>query len=173
MKTDVEYLEYAWPMRQFLITTGSIKGKSNIITVSFCMPVSKQPPLLVCAIGTGFCSAKLINENREFVVNVPPPELKRQIYYCGYHSGYDVDKFKETGLTPKPARLVNAPIIDECVAHMECKVRQEVETGDKTLFVGEVVEAYADVALVRGERGFEHGKGEFPRARYATRFNLK
>jgi flavin reductase (DIM6/NTAB) family NADH-FMN oxidoreductase RutF len=34
----------------------------------------------------------------------------------------------------QPARQVKAPIIDECVAHMECKVRQEIETGDKKLF---------------------------------------
>ena len=46
-------------------------------------------------------------------------------------AGYQVDKFKVTGLTPQPARQVKAPIIDECVAHMECKVRQEIETGDK------------------------------------------
>jgi len=101
---------------------------------------------------------------------VPPKELKLQIYYCGFHSGYHVDKFKETGLTPQPARKVKASIIDECVAFMECKVRQEIETGDKNLFVGEVIEAYADEALVKGERNVEYAQGDFPRRIYATRF---
>jgi len=50
MKTKVEYLEFMWPMRHFLITCGDIKGKPNIIAVSFCMPVSKGPPLIACAI---------------------------------------------------------------------------------------------------------------------------
>ena len=81
-----------------------------------------------------------------------------------------VDKFKEIGLTPQPARKVKAPIIAECVAHMECVVRQEVETGDKNLFIGEVIEAYADEALVKGERNVEYAKGDFPRKIYATRF---
>jgi flavin reductase (DIM6/NTAB) family NADH-FMN oxidoreductase RutF len=62
---------------------------------------------------------------------------------------YEVDKFKEMGLTPKPACKVKAPIIDECLAHMECKVRQEIETGDKKLFTGEVIEVYTDESIVR------------------------
>ena len=170
VKTDVEYLEFMWPMRHFLITCGDIERKSNIIAVSFCMPVSKKPPLIACAIGKGAYSGKLIESTKEFIVNVPPEELKPKIYYCGFHSGYQVDKFKETGLTPKPARKVKAPIIDECVAYMECKVRQEIETGDKNLFIGEVVEAYADEAFVKGERKIEYAKGGFPKKIYATRF---
>lgn len=30
---------------------GDIEKKSNIIAVSFCMPVSKKPPLIACAVG--------------------------------------------------------------------------------------------------------------------------
>ena len=170
MNVDVEYLEFMWSMRHFLITCGDIEGKSNIIAVSFCMPVSKEPPLVACAIGKNSCSSELIKNSKEFIVNVPPAELKPQIYYCGFHSGYQVDKFKETGLTAQPARKVKAPVIGECVAYMECKVIQEIETGDKNLFIGEVVEAYADEALAKGERSIEYAKGNFPRKVYATRF---
>ena len=172
MKTDVEYLEFMWPMRHFLITCGDIERKSNIIAVSFCMPVSKEPPLIACAIGRGAYSCKLIESTKEFIVNVPPKELKPKIYYCGFHSGSQVDKFKETGLTPQPSHKVKAPIIDECVAYMECKVRQVIKTGDKNLFIGEVIEAYADEALVKGERNVEYAEGDFPRKVYGTRFKI-
>jgi len=172
MKIDVEYLEYMWPMRHFLVTCGDIVGKSNIITVSFCMPVSKDPPQIACAIGRGSYSYELIGSSREFVVNVPSKELKSKIFYCGFHSGANVDKFRETGLTPQPARKLRAPIIAECVAHMECKVIQEIETGDKSLFIGEVIDAYADEDVVRGERKTEYAKGEFPQKIYATRFRI-
>ena len=66
--------------------------------------------------------------------------------------------------------MVTLKEIDECVAPMECKVRQGVETGDKNLFIGEVIEAYADEALAKGERTAEYAKGDFPRKLYATRF---
>ncbi len=130
MKIDVEFLQFMWPMRHFLITCGDINDKPNIIAVSFCMPVSKEPPLIACAIGKNSFSSKLIISTKEFILNVPPDELKSKIYYCGFHSGYQVDKFRETGLTPIAARKVRAPIIDECVAHMECKVKQQIETGN-------------------------------------------
>ncbi|MGA1790579.1 MAG: flavin reductase family protein [bacterium] len=172
MKSDVEYLEFMWPMRHFLISCGDIQGDSNIIAVSFCMPVSKVPPLIACAIGRESYSYELIKKTGEFIVNVPSAELRPKIYYCGFNSGYRVNKFKETGLTPKPARKIRVPIIDECVAHMECIVQQEMETGDKSLLTGEVIEAYADEPLVKGEREFIYAQGDFPRSIYATRFNI-
>ncbi|MBA7483304.1 MAG: flavin reductase family protein [Spirochaeta sp.] len=170
MKIDVEYLEYMWPMRHFLVTCGDIAGKSNIIAVSFCMPVSKVPPQVACAIGRSTYSYELIKSSKEFAVNVPPEDLKTKIHYCGFHSGFKVDKFAETGLTSQPARKLRAPIIAECVAHLECKVIQEIETGDKSLFIGEVIDAYADEDIARGERKIEYAKGEFPQKIYATRF---
>jgi flavin reductase (DIM6/NTAB) family NADH-FMN oxidoreductase RutF len=63
---------------------------------------------------------------------------------CGRSSGKTSDKFSETGLTPLPARKVKAPIVKECIAHLECKLRSQFKTGDHTIFIGEIVEAYAD-----------------------------
>ena len=169
---DVEYLEYMWPMRHFLITCGDIQSTSNIIAVSFCMPVSKEPPMLACAIGVDMYSRELIDECGEFIVNVPPKELKREIYYCGFHSGRDVDKFQRSGLTPHPARRVRPPIIAECVAFMECRVTQHLDNGDKRLFVGEVLEAYADESLVTRQQSFEYASGEFPQKIYGGRWEV-
>ena len=169
-KIDVEYLQYMWPMRHYLITCSTAAGEANIVAVSFCMPVSKAPPMLACAIGHGTYSCELIEQTREFVVNVPTQNLKRQVNYCGFHSGRKMNKFNETGLKPGPARAVRVPIIEECVAHMECRVEQMIDTGDKRLFVGTVLEAYADEDVVRGVRKVKYGQGEFPVKVYGTRF---
>lgn len=168
-KVPVEYLRFMWPMRTFLITCGEAEGEANIIAVSFCMPVSKDPPLIACAIGKTSHSAKLIESKGEFVVNVPESGLKSQVYYCGYHSGASVDKFKETGLTPRPGRKVSSAYIEECSAHMECVLRDRFITGDKFLFVGEVVEAYAESDIVEGKRELELESGEFPAHVYSIR----
>lgn len=170
---DVEYLEYLWPMRTYLVTCGDVKAKANVIAVSFCMPVSKVPPLIACAIGRGAYSRELIAGGGDFVVNVPPKGLKAKVYLCGSRSGRDVDKFKQTGLTARPARQVKAPVIGECVAFMECIVRQEIEAGDKVIFVGEVVEAYADETLAPSGKKALYCQGDFPRRVYGTRFFLK
>jgi flavin reductase (DIM6/NTAB) family NADH-FMN oxidoreductase RutF len=167
---DVEYLEFMWPMRTFLVTCGEMGRQSNVVAVSFCMPVSKEPPMLACAITKKAYSSELIDARGEFVVNVPPATLRREIYLCGTHSGRTVDKFKEAGLIPKPARSVKAPIIGECLTFMECKEVKRFPAGDKNIFVGQVVEAYADEALVEGEREIEFAGGDYPRKIYGTRF---
>ena len=171
MRLDVEYLEFMWPMRHFLITCGGgADGRANIMAVSFCMPVSKSPPLIACAIGKDTYSKKLIELGMEFVVNVPTKNLQAKVYYCGFNSGANVDKFKETGMTPGIAKRVNPPIIEECVAFMECKVREIFETGDKIMFIGEVLEAYANEEIISGKTEFEYAAGNFPRKVYGGRF---
>ncbi|MGB3340459.1 MAG: flavin reductase family protein [bacterium] len=170
MKNDVEYLEFMWPMKTFLITCADMNGNPNIIAVSFCIPVSKEPPLIACAIGRKSFSCELIEVTKEFIINIPTAELKKQVYYCGYNSGRLVDKFKKTNLTPEPARKVKPPIIDECIAHMECVLEDIFKTGDKNLFVGKVIEAYADESIVKGEKKANYSSGDFPRKIYGTRF---
>jgi len=68
MKVDVEYLKYFWPMRHYMISCGSFGGEKNIITLSFCMPVSKKPPLVACTVGRNTHSLEMIRENDEFVM---------------------------------------------------------------------------------------------------------
>lgn len=170
MKIDVEYLEFMWPMKHFLITCISSQEKPNIIAVSFCMPVSKEPPLIACAIGQKCFSSELIEDTKEFVVNVPTVALKQQVYYCGYNSGRSVDKFKKTGLTPKSARRVKPPIIDECIAHMECELVETHKAGEKNLFIGKVIEAYADKDIVENQKKVDFSFGDFPHKVYGTRF---
>lgn len=170
MKVDAEYLEYMWPMRRYLVTCGDVGKKSNIIALSFVMPVSKKPPMIAIAVGKKAYSLELIRQIPEFIINVPERNLEKAIYYCGYHSGRDVDKFSQTGLTSKPARSVKPPVIAECTAHMECRVLNEFQTGDKYTIIGEVIEAYADQDIAKGASEPDFACGSFPRKVYGLRF---
>ena len=50
-----------------------------------------------------------------------------------------MDKFKETGFKPVASKVVSPPIIEGSTVAYECKVVNKVETGDHTLYIGEVV----------------------------------
>ena len=132
------------PRPVVLVTCIDKQGRSNIVSVAWNMPVSHHPPLLVISVSPKRFSHKLLKETEEFVVNVPPYELMNEVEFCGSVSGKQVDKFKESGLTPKPARMVKPPIIEECLAHLECKIVNKVQAGDHTLFIGEVLTAYVN-----------------------------
>jgi flavin reductase (DIM6/NTAB) family NADH-FMN oxidoreductase RutF len=129
----------------------------------------KEPPLIACAIGKKACLSESVESTKEFTVNVSTEELEVRVYYCGYHSGHAVDRFEGTGSAPVPARNVRAPIIVESVAHMECRVVQEFETGDKYPSIGQVIEAYADEMAAKGENRIECATGEYPSEVYGVR----
>ena len=140
------------PMHTVLVSCVGKTGKPNIITLAWAMPTSISPPLVAVSIGPRRNSHKLIEETKEFVVNIPTIEILKETLFCGRVSGKDRDKFKEAGLTPLPARKVKPPAIKECVAHLECKLHAQFTTGDHTVFVGEVVEAYANKDALAGDK---------------------
>ena len=127
------------------------KGRPNIITLGMYMPISIRPPQVCIGVAPQRYSHDLIADIGEFVVNVPSINIEKEMHYCGTKSGRNVDKFKETGLTPIPALKVKPPRINECFSHIECKVVQSITCGDHTLFVGEVVATTADRNVMKGE----------------------
>jgi len=122
-------------------------GKPNIITLAWTAPASHRPRLIAVFISTKRYSHDLIAKTKEFVLNIPGIELVDQAYACGTKSGRNVDKFTSTNLTAKPARKVKPPIIEECFAHLECKVVDQFPVGDHSMFIGKVVAAYANKGI--------------------------
>ena len=132
------------PMHTVLVSCVDKTGKPNVLPLAWAMPTSRDPALVAISVAPRRHSHALIEETREFVVNFPTVDIVKETLACGRISGRNHDKFSETGLSPLPARKVKAPIVKECVAHLECKLHSQFETGDHTVFVGEIVEAYAD-----------------------------
>ncbi|MDI6641544.1 MAG: flavin reductase family protein, partial [Elusimicrobiota bacterium] len=108
-------------------------GKPNIIPLGWSMPTSHQPPLVAISVGNTRYSYKLISKTKEFVLSFPSEKMSKEVMFCGTHSGQDIDKFKETGLTALPAKTVKPPLIKECIVNFECKVVSELKTGDHTI----------------------------------------
>jgi len=143
---DVPLTEFSRLLHPFNATLVSCQGKTgraNMLAIAWMMPVSLNPPTLVFAIRPQSHSYKLLEQTREFVVNIAGFDLASQVLYCGRRSGKDVDKFKETDLTMGKARRVAAPIVNECVAHIECRVGEIIPKGDHALVIGDVLAAYA------------------------------
>lgn len=126
-------------------------GGANIITLAWSMPTSADPPMVAISVSPKRYSHRLIKEAGEFVVNVPTVQIARESLLCGRVSGRKHDKFKKARLTALPAKKVKAPIIKECVAHLECKLVQELTTGDHTVFIGKVLAAHVSEGVFDGK----------------------
>jgi flavin reductase (DIM6/NTAB) family NADH-FMN oxidoreductase RutF len=74
----------------------------------------------------------------------------------GTCSGADTDKFEKFTLTPVKRKHVNAPLIKECLANIECKVVDIVEKHNIVVLQG--IEAYVDSS--RKEKRTVHAIGD-------------
>ena len=133
-----------------VLVTSAWEGRTDILTVSWQTPVSKDPPLLLVAVAKGHHSHGLIDRGGAFVINVPTADLLGEVMFCGTRSGRDVDKFEATRLTPEPGKAVEVPHIRECVAHVECRLESAFSAGDHSLFVGRAVAAEVARGIFEG-----------------------
>jgi flavin reductase (DIM6/NTAB) family NADH-FMN oxidoreductase RutF len=148
---EIELAQRLFAPRLTVLTTSVDKnGKPNIITLSWAMPTSFDPPLVAISVGARRYSHELIDGCEEFVVNIPPISILDKVKLCGSRSGRTADKFAEAGLTSIDSKKVRPPRIKECVAHLECKLVGKFQTGDHTIFVGRVVAASVDEAAFDG-----------------------
>jgi len=156
------------PERVVLAVTRGREGPADIIPLGWKMFTSFVPPMVAISVGLTRHSHKLLEECGEFVLAVPGEDLAAAVLFCGTRSGRDTDKFRETGLTPLPAKVIRPPLITEALVNLECIVRGTLRTGDHTIFAGEVVACHISdkkgpILVSRGEEsGYKRvleGKG--------------
>ena len=143
-----------------LLTTAH-KGRANVMTMSWHTMMEFEPPLVGCIVSGRDFSFDALKATRQCVLNIPTVELKATVVGCGNTSGRSVDKFKDFGLTPVPAALVDAPLIAECYANLECRVVDTRMVNRYNFFVLEVLKAWIDPACKDPRTLHHRGRGAF------------
>jgi flavin reductase (DIM6/NTAB) family NADH-FMN oxidoreductase RutF len=140
------------------IVTTAWRGTTNAAPVAWTAPLSMEPPLVGCVIHPNRHTAAMIRFSEEFAINIPGPALVKQTAFLGTLSGVDTDKLEAAGLQTFSGLRVEAPLIEDCLAWIECGVQDVIAAGDHTMFVGRVLkvhaleEAYATTWLLRERR---------------------
>ena len=137
-----------------LVTTQD-GNKNNIMSISWTM-VLDFTPLLAITTGAWNYSFAALQRTRECVIAIPTIDLLDKIVGIGTCSGADTDKFAKFKLTAMPGKHVSAPLIQECLANIECKVVDLIEKHN--IVVLEAVAAYED--RTRKERRTLHAVGD-------------
>ncbi len=137
-----------------LVTTASGR-KKNIMTLTWHMVLDFSPQI-ACVIGPWDYTFNALSTKKECVLAIPAIDLAARAVDIGSCSGSDTDKFKAFDLTPVKAKSVKAPLIAECLANIECRVKDYIDTY--SIFVLEAVHAWIDTA--RKERRTFHANGD-------------
>jgi len=149
------------PRPAYVIGSGRFGEVVNFMAASWVTPVAEEPPRVAVAIDVESYTHELISKYKEFTVNVLPMAQLNALYSVGIVSGRRVDKVARFGLNVEKGRSVNAPVLTDSIGVLECRVTATVESEDTTLFVGDVLTAYAKEEYFDLRNGWNVKKGGY------------
>jgi len=125
-----------------------VNGKPNFITVAHVGIMTLNHISL--GVNKVHYTNSGIKENKTFSVNIPPESLVKETDYCGLVSGKKTDKSVLFDIFY--GELETAPMIKECPINMECRLERIVDFPSHDVFVGDIVQTYADESALLDEK---------------------
>jgi flavin reductase (DIM6/NTAB) family NADH-FMN oxidoreductase RutF len=130
-----------WTMPYGLYIVGSRAGdRRNGMTLNWATQLSFDPKLLGVAVEDAAFTHELITEGGVFSLNILDREDRAIVRKFTKPVEVDVDAMTLNEI-PFHDGVTGAPVLDQAVACVECEVRQSVDVGGHTLFIGEIVAA--------------------------------
>ena len=142
-----------YPLPAVLVSCGATPDEYNLITIAWTGTVCSEPPMCYISIRRERHSYEIIKRTGEFVINLTTEALAEATDWCGVRSGREYNKFEVCGLTPSPAAMVNAPIIEEAPIAIECRVREIIPLGSHDMFLADVVNVLVDEDYIDPQTG--------------------
>ncbi|MBW3665958.1 MAG: flavin reductase family protein [Actinobacteria bacterium] len=141
------------------IGTRRSDGSNNLAPFSFFNLVSSSPPTVLFSGGRHPDRPKdtvaLAGETGVFTVNIVSEEVAQAMAVTSERYEADVDEFAIAGLTAVPGTVVDAPMVEESPANLECRVVEIVDLGDQgvsRLVIGEVIALHVSDEVLDGTR---------------------
>jgi len=130
------------PLGPIVLVGANVNGKPNYMAVGALSVVHHNPLIMMVSLTKTHHTAKGINENGTFSINVPSSDLVIETDYCGIATGKTTDKSEI--FTTFYGELETAPMIEECPITCECKLIDKKEIQYCMAYFGEVHQVYAN-----------------------------
>ena len=116
------------------VLTAAHGDEINGMIASWVSQVSHEPPLVLAAVHPNRYTHDLIRQSGAFALHVIAKEQKDLL---SRFKGPD-PRVKFAALEWRKGRT-GSPILEDCIAWLECEVQSSLAPGNHTLFIGEVV----------------------------------
>ncbi len=127
-----------FPTGVTVVTTRDADGTFVGVTINSFSSLSLEPPLVTWALSTLSANLRAFETATHFAVNVLADD---QVWVSRRFAAPAAHRFHEV---PVRAGIGGAPLIEGCVAHIECHTHSSQTIGDHVLFVGRVERMRAD-----------------------------
>jgi len=151
MKRSLGAKTFVYPAPVMMLGTYDEYGRATLMAAAWGGVCCSKPPCVSIALRKATYTYTNLMVRKAFTLGIPGEDQLREADYCGIYSGRDEDKLAALGLTAVKAERVDAPYAEEFRLVLECELRHHLELGLHTLFVGEVLDAKADEAVVAGD----------------------
>jgi flavin reductase (DIM6/NTAB) family NADH-FMN oxidoreductase RutF len=122
-----------------LALIGSASGEEwNGMTASWITQLSMEPVIIGVGIDNKAVTHRLISEGGSFTVNLWSSEDTKPFVKFSKPAERDGNTLNGRPVT---TATTGAPVFEEAIAWMDCEVRQAINLGTHTLFLGEIVDA--------------------------------
>ena len=130
-----------WAMPSGLYVLGSRSGeRRNGMTLNWATQVSFDPKLIAVSVEKEAFTHELLLEGGVFALNLVDREDRAIVRKFTKPVEVDLEARTLNGFAFHDG-LSGAPVLDQAAAYVDCIVRQKVDLGGHTLFLGEVVDA--------------------------------
>jgi flavin reductase (DIM6/NTAB) family NADH-FMN oxidoreductase RutF len=142
-----------------VLVSSEHEGRRNVMAAAWSMPVEFTPPRVAVVIDKSTFTRELVLASGRFALNIPCRAIADLTYTVGSTSGRDDDKFARYGIAAFAGSALALPLIEGCVAWLECRHIPEPHSEQAyDTFFGEVIGAQADARVFTGGRwAFDDG----------------
>jgi flavin reductase (DIM6/NTAB) family NADH-FMN oxidoreductase RutF len=135
-----------YPMPTTLVGA-TVNAKPNFLAVAHVGILNHYTPqYLSIGLHKSHYSNSGIHDNRTFSICLPSEDLMVETDYCGIMTGKKTDKAALFEIFY--GELKTAPMIRQCPVNMELKLHDVLNLGQHEIFVGELVQTYADERMI-------------------------
>lgn len=130
-----------WKMPSGLYIVGSTDGgeRRNGMTLNWTTQLGSDPKLLGIGVERDAFTHELITAGGVFSLNFLDPEDRAIVRKFTKPVEVDLGAKTLNGF-PFHDGTTGAPVLDQAVAYLDCEVRESVDTGSHTLFIGEIID---------------------------------
>lgn len=122
-----------------LVSTYNMDRVPNVAPKSWVQMASFEPPVLMFSGSKGNTTENNILKTECFAVNFVNSLMAKTVYGCLKWHGEE--RIEKCDFTLVPASKIESPLVDECKAHLECRLVDTKEVGSGFVIFGEIVAA--------------------------------
>jgi flavin reductase (DIM6/NTAB) family NADH-FMN oxidoreductase RutF len=126
--------------REVWLVTAQAGARRSGLIATFVNPASivVEMPRVLVGLAKQHYTWELVEASRAFALHLLGERHLEWVWRFGLSSARDMDKFAP--LAPRPG-VTASPLLDDTLGWLECKVEAALDTGDRSVYLAEVVNA--------------------------------